>query len=218
MRIAFTKFIGQVRLPAILLLSLVFLFSYRLEAQEKERVFSFHIGSGLEMGRAKYFFPAQGGNSQARNGQFSGGVTELCVVFKNKVRVDLGLRYNSLTPFYHSFFDNNLKNEFSPYGCVYKLMPINENLNLHLGGCVDWVIYKDQKPHTDEFKNRYQFGGGPLIGVDFKRLRLDFQYIPKFNEDIDSFRSIELLVQNKFTVKVMYDYLNFPRIRKKKNE
>ncbi len=134
------------------------------------------------------------------------------------MRADLGLRYNGLTPFYHSFFDSNLKNEFSPYACVYKLIPINENLNLHLGGCVDWVIYKDQKPHTDEFKNRYQFGGGPLIGVDFKRLRLDFQYIPKFNEDIDSFRSIELLVQNKFTVKVMYDYLNFPRIRKKKNE
>ena len=103
MRIAFTKFIGQVRLPAILLLSLVFLFSYRLEAQEKERVFSFHIGSGLEMGRAKYFFPAQGGNSYAINGQFSGGVTEFSVVFKNKIRADLGLRYNGLTPFYHSF-------------------------------------------------------------------------------------------------------------------
>jgi len=200
----------------LLLAIALLIFGSGLSAQEKERAFSFHFGSGMEIGVTTlydrtdiYSYPGKGG--------IIGGTTEFGVNYKNKGRIDFGVRNNSLIPFYVSLFDNSFKNRLSPYACAYKLIPINENLNIHLGGCVDWYLHKDQRVGVDEYKNIHQFGGGPLIGVGSKRLRIDILYIPKFNEEIDSFGSIAL-VQNKFTVKVMYDYLNFPRIRKKKNE
>lgn len=201
----------------LLLAITLLVFGSGLSAQENERAFSFHIGSGFEMGTARFSFQRQGGNSHGSIRGYGGGGTEFAVVFKNKVRADLGVRYDGLIPFYKSLFDKPLKNEFSPYLSLYKIIPIKENLDLHLGGCIDWYLHKDQRVGVDEYKNSYQFGGGPLIGLGLKRLRIDFLYIPKFNEKVDFYETIGL-VENKFTLKLMYDYLSFPKIRKNKSK